>query len=140
MGISDELGAMICHHCRSGRNAWKNGFSRTGEACKEMRFDEAFCANQICIDHELVDDQVAAARQRPYVNQGGIVAVMNHNLFTCDDLFAELVDQLFLGSSSVTAGADQNGDIRFRIALSNLTKHWRNNYLAGNRSGVVRGD
>ena len=140
-GIGDELAVVVVDNGLAGGNAGENALAAAREAGEEVRFDKAFCHEQVGFRGKAVDDQITAGGELADIREIlRIVAVMNNDLLLLHDLRAELVDQFFLRGAAVAAGGDQDGDIGVGTAFADLRQHRRNDHLARNRTSVVTGD
>ena len=137
----DELAAVVGEHRLARDYARKHALPPSREARKEVRLDEAFGDEQVCLHRETVHDEPAARRKRASLYEACRVGrVVHHDPLARHDILAELSDQLLARRQPMEASRDQNRDLRRRVPLPDALKQLRHDDLRRDRPSVVARD
>ena len=118
-----EAGIVVVQHGLFRGDARQDRLAPAGEACEEVRLDEALGHDQLGPVHQVVDPQLAAGGQ--YALEGHIVHAAGDvvdDRLARDDFLAELVDHFLARGRPVHAGGDQYADFGVGRALAKLLK------------------
>ena len=129
--IVDKCGTVITKYSHTAADSWQHALSTTGEACKKVGFNKAFCYQKIGFYGSPVDYQARSGGQSSQVCQHlFVVTVMDQDTLLFYDFPSQLPDQLFCQCSTVTACGYQKRDLNVRIPLSELLQHKGNELFA----------
>ena len=126
----NESGVVVIDNCLPGGNTRQYALSSAGKTGEEMGLDKPFGHQQVCLDRQTVEDQLAAGGQRAQMDQHPlIITVVNDDPLVPDDLLAEFADQFLFCCASMAAGRDQEGDVGIGIAGADFRQHQRRDDL-----------
>lgn len=123
MRAVDKFRAMVGQDCDLAGNARQDGFTAARHAGEEMRFNEAFGNEQVCIGRELVDAAVATGRQGADADHVFVVAAdMDDEFFMFGDFLAVFSDQFFFRRRPVHTRCDEDGNVDIRVPFASSAR------------------
>ena len=136
--VRNKLRAVIRHHRRVACHAGKHALAASRETGEEVRLDEPLRDEQVGLDRQLIEYQIASGRQGSYVNETRIVmAVVDNNAFVLHNLGPILLQELPWGGGAVSSGRDKDGDFGIGVPRPHLFEEQRHDNGAWNGAGMV---